>query len=115
MVDVYTFLTTLYVIADDFCHSRPPKRTALVLPTRCADLIELLPFRHGGSHEHHLLSLLPSLNPKAGSGTTITCQSSSMLLLRAYSPLLLCSSLNPRAAWSRYSHPPVSLSKGPPF
>ena len=26
MVDVDTFLTTLYVMADDFCHSRPPKR-----------------------------------------------------------------------------------------
>jgi hypothetical protein len=26
MVDVDTFLTTLYVIVDDFCHSRPPKR-----------------------------------------------------------------------------------------
>ncbi len=26
MVDVDTFLTTLYVIVDDFCHSQPPKR-----------------------------------------------------------------------------------------
>jgi hypothetical protein len=26
MVDVDTFLTTLYVIADDFCHSQPPKK-----------------------------------------------------------------------------------------
>ena len=26
MVDVDTFLTTLYVIADDFCQSQPPKR-----------------------------------------------------------------------------------------
>jgi hypothetical protein len=26
MVDVDTFLTTLYVIADDFCQSRPPRR-----------------------------------------------------------------------------------------
>ena len=26
MVDVDTFLTTLYVMIDDFCHSRPPKR-----------------------------------------------------------------------------------------
>jgi hypothetical protein len=26
MLDVDTFLTTLYVIVDDFCHSRPPKR-----------------------------------------------------------------------------------------
>jgi hypothetical protein len=26
MVDVDTFLTTLYVMADDFCHSRSPKR-----------------------------------------------------------------------------------------
>ena len=26
MVDVDTFLTTLYVMVDDFCHSRPPKR-----------------------------------------------------------------------------------------
>jgi hypothetical protein len=26
MLDVDTFLTTLYVIADDFCHSRPPKK-----------------------------------------------------------------------------------------
>jgi hypothetical protein len=26
MLDVDTFLTTLYVIADDFCHSQPPKR-----------------------------------------------------------------------------------------
>jgi hypothetical protein len=26
MVDVDTFLTTLYVIADDFCHSHPPKK-----------------------------------------------------------------------------------------
>ncbi|MCD6053420.1 MAG: hypothetical protein K0Q96_612, partial [Rubrobacteraceae bacterium] len=25
MVDVDTFLTTLYVIADDFCHSQPPR------------------------------------------------------------------------------------------
>ena len=26
MLDVDTFLTTLYVITDDFCHSHPPKR-----------------------------------------------------------------------------------------
>jgi hypothetical protein len=26
MLDVDTFLTTLYVIADDFCHSQPPKK-----------------------------------------------------------------------------------------
>ncbi len=26
MLDVDTFLTTLYVMADDFCHSQPPKR-----------------------------------------------------------------------------------------
>ena len=26
MLDVDTFLTTLYVMVDDFCHSRPPKR-----------------------------------------------------------------------------------------
>jgi hypothetical protein len=26
MVDVDTFLTTLYVMVDDFCHSQPPKR-----------------------------------------------------------------------------------------
>ena len=26
MLDVDTFLTTLYVIADDFCHSQPPER-----------------------------------------------------------------------------------------
>ena len=26
MLDVDTFLTTLYVITDDFCHSRTPKR-----------------------------------------------------------------------------------------
>jgi len=26
MLDVDTFLTTLYVIVDDFCHSQPPKR-----------------------------------------------------------------------------------------
>jgi hypothetical protein len=26
MVDVDTFLTTLYVITDDFCHSHPPNR-----------------------------------------------------------------------------------------
>jgi hypothetical protein len=26
MVDVDTFLTILYVIADDFCHSHPPKK-----------------------------------------------------------------------------------------
>ncbi|MBA3474425.1 MAG: IS982 family transposase, partial [Rubrobacter sp.] len=26
MVDVDTFLTTLYVTVDDFCQSRPPKR-----------------------------------------------------------------------------------------
>jgi len=26
MVDVDTFLTTLYVMVDDFCHSRPPKK-----------------------------------------------------------------------------------------
>jgi hypothetical protein len=25
MVDVDTFLTTLYVMVDDFCHSRPQK------------------------------------------------------------------------------------------
>lgn len=27
MLDVDTFLTTLYVITDDFCHSQPPKRS----------------------------------------------------------------------------------------
>jgi hypothetical protein len=26
MLDVDTFLTTLYVTVDDFCHSRVPKR-----------------------------------------------------------------------------------------
>jgi hypothetical protein len=26
MLDVDTFLTTLYVMVDDFCHSQPPKR-----------------------------------------------------------------------------------------
>ena len=26
MVDVDTFLTTLYVMVDDFCHSQPPRR-----------------------------------------------------------------------------------------
>jgi len=26
MLDVDTFLIALYVIVDDFCHSRPPKR-----------------------------------------------------------------------------------------
>jgi hypothetical protein len=26
MLGVDTFLTTLYVIVDDFCHSHPPKR-----------------------------------------------------------------------------------------
>jgi hypothetical protein len=26
MLDVDTFLTTLYVIVDDFCHSQPPRR-----------------------------------------------------------------------------------------
>ena len=26
MLDVDTFLTTLYVVVDDFCHPRPPKK-----------------------------------------------------------------------------------------
>ncbi|HEX5912627.1 MAG TPA: hypothetical protein VFY54_05795, partial [Rubrobacter sp.] len=26
MLDVDTFLTTLYVMVDDFCHSQPPRR-----------------------------------------------------------------------------------------
>ena len=26
MLDVDTFLTTLYVMVDDFCHSQPPKK-----------------------------------------------------------------------------------------
>ena len=35
MVDVDTFLTTLYVMVDDFCQSRPPKTTSR---TRCIPL-----------------------------------------------------------------------------
>jgi len=35
MVDVDTFLTTLYVIADDFCHSHPPKGKPGPHPSLC--------------------------------------------------------------------------------
>jgi hypothetical protein len=36
MLDVDTFLTTLYVIADDFCHSRAPKRVPGPEASLCA-------------------------------------------------------------------------------
>ncbi len=32
MLDVDTFLTTLYVIVDDFCHSHRPKSSAALAP-----------------------------------------------------------------------------------
>ncbi len=36
MLDVDTFLTTLYVMVDDFCHSRTPKRRPGPKSSLCA-------------------------------------------------------------------------------
>jgi hypothetical protein len=48
MVDVDTFLTILYVIADDFCHSHPPKkRSGPPLPLR-GEVITLALFARWG-------------------------------------------------------------------
>ncbi len=45
MLDVDTFLTTLYVMVDDFCHSRTPKKEART---------EVVPLRERGHHPGHL-------------------------------------------------------------
>ena len=52
MVDVDTFLTTLYVMVDDFCQSRSPKKT----PGS-----ESLPLSERGHHPRHLRPVEPIL------------------------------------------------------
>src|SRR5215212_9807505 len=49
MVDVDTFLTILYVIADDFCHSHPPKKRSGPQPSLSeSEVISLALFARWG-------------------------------------------------------------------
>jgi len=81
MVDVDTFLTTLYVIADDFCQSHPPKHCrpgpeASLSPSEVVTLVIFSRWSRFTSERdfyryamRHLCDAFPTLPPIARSST----------------------------------------------
>lgn len=88
MLAVYTFLTTLYMMADDFCQSRTPKND---IRARSVSL------RERGDHPIHLRSVVQ------------VCQREGLLPLRPDQPAICFATLPDRSQFNRCARLHIEL------